>query len=968
MMKKTLLSVICLMPLMVQGAWGAEFCVNNSTDLQTAFTTAASNSEDDTIKVVQGTYTGDFTYNTTEGHSFTLLGGYTAGCTTRELNPVNTVLDGGKTGSVLYLLNQNGGDITVDGFTMQNGVGDYYGGGVFAYSSSSSGTAGNVTITNNIVTGNSAPEFGGGVAAYSKSTSGTAGNVTVTNNTITGNSVTKFYGGGVHAELYSGSGIVGTVTLTNNTITGNTANGFGGGAYLNVSGSPGGTVNCYNNIIWGNTGGDILLQSGSRPTNGYNNDYTNMVGSWTNSANHIDADPLFVGSGDYHLRPGSPCIDTGLNNAPGIPSTDFEGNYRILDGDRDGVAIVDMGAYEYHFASHCVNDAATLQTALTDAESNGQDNVIKVVQGTYNGNFTYESGGGRSITLEGGYTAGCIGRVVSPANTILDGLGSGTALFLSHDSYGGDILVDGFTIRNGKGTYNVGGGIYAYSNSELGLGGNIALTNNTITGNTVVGTSAGAGAYLWSRSTSGNGGNVILTNNTITGNTAGSNSDGGGAYAGSYSGYGIAGDIFLTNNTIQGNSATYGGGVMADSNSSSGTASGNIYMTNNIITGNTAFDIGGGVAATSYSGIGTSGNIYLINNTITGNNASNSGGGANLYSTNNNLFVYNNIIWGNTATTSGGDIYLEAGTAHGYNNDYHSLHGAWDDGGGNIDQNPLFVAVGGYHLQQTSPCIDAGLNSAPFIPATDFEGNNRIIDGNNDSTATVDMGADEFSLLATKTPSDETVYGTGTLINKYQPSFQWTVNDTFKNFTILFSTSSTDFSKTSLITQANIPGTKQSYTPSLGVWKKIMTSSNNGGMIRKIYWKVVGTRANKSTQDSDTRNFLIDIPYSALISSPYNEAVLSSGTPPTFIFTANNNIKLMLEISVLKDFGNSKYIKKFTYSVKDPNVTTSLTKTFSSGQWNSVKKLVGTAGYFRILAWDGINRETISEIKSFTIQ
>ncbi|MGZ6237640.1 MAG: hypothetical protein ACXWMJ_10030, partial [Syntrophales bacterium] len=193
-MKKTLLSVICLMPLMVQGAWGAEFCVNNSTDLQTAFTTAASNSEDDTIKVVQGTYTGDFTYNTTEGHSFTLLGGYTAGCTTRELNPVNTVLDGGKTGSVLYLLNQNGGDITVDGFTMQNGVGDYYGGGVFAYSSSSSGTAGNVTITNNIVTGNSAPEFGGGVAAYSKSTSGTAGNVTVTNNTITGNSVTKFYG------------------------------------------------------------------------------------------------------------------------------------------------------------------------------------------------------------------------------------------------------------------------------------------------------------------------------------------------------------------------------------------------------------------------------------------------------------------------------------------------------------------------------------------------------------------------------------------------------------------------------------------------------------------------------------------------------------------------------------------------------------------------------------------------------
>ncbi len=38
-------------------------------------------------------------------------------------------------------------------------------------------------------------------------------------------------------------------------------------------------------------------------------------------------------------------------------------------------------------------------------------------------------------------------------------------------------------------------------------------------------------------------------------------------------------------------------------------------------------------------------------------------------------------------------------------------------------------------------------------------------------------------------------------------------------------------------------------------------------------------------------------------------------------------------------------------------------------QWSSVKTLVGTeTGYFRIRAWDGISRESVSEVRAFTIQ
>jgi len=51
---------------------GATFCVSNASDLQTALTTAASNGEDDTIKIVQGTYNGNFTYASTEAYSLTV--------------------------------------------------------------------------------------------------------------------------------------------------------------------------------------------------------------------------------------------------------------------------------------------------------------------------------------------------------------------------------------------------------------------------------------------------------------------------------------------------------------------------------------------------------------------------------------------------------------------------------------------------------------------------------------------------------------------------------------------------------------------------------------------------------------------------------------------------------------------------------------------------------------------------------
>jgi len=75
---------------------------------------------------------------------------------------------------------------------------------------------------------------------------------------------------------------------------------------------------------------------------------------------------------------------------------------------------------------------------------------------------------------------------------------------------------------------------------------------------------------------------------------------------------------------------------------------------------------------------------------------------------------------------------------------YSDIAGGYT-GTGNIGEDPLFVDAGGGNLRLSwdSPCIDAGDNSAVTEP-NDLDGLPRIVDGDCDTTATVDMGAYEF--------------------------------------------------------------------------------------------------------------------------------------------------------------------------------------------------------------------------------
>ncbi|MBN2560467.1 MAG: right-handed parallel beta-helix repeat-containing protein [Phycisphaerae bacterium] len=220
------------------------------------------------------------------------------------------------------------------------------GGGMYNFASSP-------TVIGCTFSGNSAVKGLGGGGMLNASS-----NPTVTNCTFSANSETDCLGGGGMFNWVS------SPVVTNCTFTGNVAC-CGGGIYGLADSSP--TVtNC---ILYGNTAGEV---HGDSPII----TYTDVRGGWPGAGN-INADPLFAypegGDGGrdgwegvgYHLRAGSPCVNTGSNYAPDLLDEDITGNPRIQH------CRVDMGAYE----------SPHVPVTSVDCNGNGQEDNCDVFTG-----------------------------------------------------------------------------------------------------------------------------------------------------------------------------------------------------------------------------------------------------------------------------------------------------------------------------------------------------------------------------------------------------------------------------------------------------------------------------------------------------------------------------------------------------------------------------------------------------------
>jgi hypothetical protein len=346
----------------------------------------------DTVLVLDGTYTGDGNRE---------LDLHAQVVTVRSENgPETCTIDCEQSGRGFFLHSGEAAGSVLDGLTVARGTVDGSGGGILCFNGSSPTIANCViresvaaligggiccyygshpTITGCVITGNIADDpnlggDGGGIACYVDSSPtiancvisantalmapsgweqangggiwcGTSCNPTIVNCLIRDNHATS-NGGGLSSDDVSQPAIVNATFVRNSADS-----GVGGGVYCHWNSA----VTISNSVFWENEpappidgDGEILVTSCSFPDEG----------------DFVDPD-----SNDFHLAPGARGIDAADNDAlpPGV-TTDLGGNPRIIDGDGDGTATVDVGAYEFTIAGDldydCDVDLSDLATLL----------------------------------------------------------------------------------------------------------------------------------------------------------------------------------------------------------------------------------------------------------------------------------------------------------------------------------------------------------------------------------------------------------------------------------------------------------------------------------------------------------------------------------------------------------------------------------------------------------------------------
>ncbi len=331
----------------------------------------------DTVLVSEGTYYENITIR---GKHITVASLY---LTTGDTSYIRgTVIDGSAAGRTVSVLNGADSSAMLSGFTITNGK---YGNGAGIYIHETSAWVSRCIIRDNH--GDASNPLGGGI--YLKDARSVISDCIIKDNTALGVDINNGWGGGIavtggEAEIigcivtgnqasYGRAGIGGQNTnmrITGCLISGNRAHSSAGAGFqdaqveiinstiaCNYSGDTqsGGVYFIRtspvfkNSIVWHNS-----TASGFRNLAGSSGEpefyHSNIQGGYL-SLDIMDADPLFAdtSAGDFRLAAGSPCIDTGMPDTAGLrlPLADLRGADRIQDGDGDGTAVVDIGAYEY---------------------------------------------------------------------------------------------------------------------------------------------------------------------------------------------------------------------------------------------------------------------------------------------------------------------------------------------------------------------------------------------------------------------------------------------------------------------------------------------------------------------------------------------------------------------------------------------------------------------------------------------
>ncbi|MBI4498578.1 MAG: hypothetical protein HY689_11830, partial [Chloroflexi bacterium] len=302
--------------------------VYNEDTLTVSQSTISDNSSDEGGGILTSWGTATVSSSTLSGNSASSYGGGIYQTSLGTLTVVNSTISANSAFSGGGISN-HWGTLTVSQSTI-SGNSATGGGGI------TNGNSGTATVNQSTISVNSASGDGGGV--YN------SGTLVISNSTFSGNYATS--GGGILNE--------GTLTVSQSAISGNSSDHYGGGI-ANT-----GTLTLRNSIIAGNTATTYnnCYASVAFTSNGYNlsSDASCFTAGGTDLLN---TDPLLGPLQDnggptftHALLAGSPAIDAvplaACTDAAGNPLTaDQRGALRPFDGNSDGAAACDSGAFEF---------------------------------------------------------------------------------------------------------------------------------------------------------------------------------------------------------------------------------------------------------------------------------------------------------------------------------------------------------------------------------------------------------------------------------------------------------------------------------------------------------------------------------------------------------------------------------------------------------------------------------------------
>jgi len=337
MRNRPLFAIATLVVAMVWNpARAAFFCATSNATIASALTTAATNGQDDLVRITAGTYAPSvpFEFTSEEAFAIEISGGWGPGCTTPRVG--TTTIDGQHLFRALRVSqnsNATGASVTISDLTLLAGkaIGSgESGGGLYVFNRVAA------LIERLQLLGNHTQNFGGGVYLS------TSGPVEFRDNLIVANSADD-NGGGAFISTFDP-----TINVTNNTVFANSATLASKAGGIDIFGGNPTTSWLSNNIVWNNTANgaaDVVIFGANVR---FYNDLGTVIAQPADpvSQGNVSIDPQFrpcsgIVCFEFHLARSSPLVDAGFNSAAGgIGSYDADGKKRLI-GTR-----VDIGAFE----------------------------------------------------------------------------------------------------------------------------------------------------------------------------------------------------------------------------------------------------------------------------------------------------------------------------------------------------------------------------------------------------------------------------------------------------------------------------------------------------------------------------------------------------------------------------------------------------------------------------------------------